>query len=149
MCEVSTSDTVNILLVDDNPDDVQVMRRVFLERNGRRKALHVVDSGEDALKFLQREDPFRRAPRPKLILLDLDLPGISGLDVLRELNQNQQLRPIPVVIFTGRVDHDDMLAAYDERARAFITKPENRDEFVTCVEHIEAFWLNIAQLPAD
>lgn len=148
MSVVSTGLIVNILLVDDNPDDVQLLRRV-LERNGRRKTLHVVDSGEEALRFLRRKEPFLRAPRPKLMLLDLRLPGISGLDVLRAMNQDEALRPIPVVIFTNTVEHDEMLAAYDERARAFITKPEDRSEFEACVEHIKAFWLHVAQLPTD
>ena len=144
----ATGPPVNILLVDDKPEDVTKTRRV-LDRGAHRGKLHVVESGEEALLFLRREEPFLMAPRPKLVLLDLDLPGISGLDVLREMNQDDLLRPIPVIIFTSIVEPDELLAAYDERARAFITKPEDPGEFESCVEHIEAFWLNIAQLPTN
>lgn len=147
MTEAPLQPSVDVLLVEDNSDDVFLIRTV-LERSGLRKNLHTVETGEDALCFLRRESPYEEAPRPHLILLDLFLPDISGLDVLQAMRQDPRLRPIPVIILTVSGDTADMLAAYDEHARAFITKPGNRAEFEEAVERLEAFWLETAQLPS-
>ncbi len=143
---VSVRPSVHLLLVEDDPDDVYLLRSV-LGRSRLRENVHVVGTGEDALRFLRRQPPYQQAPRPRLVLLDLHLPGISGLDVLRVMRHDADLRPIPVVILTASASHDDMLAAYDERARAFITKPGDRDAFEAVVQRFEAFWLETAQLP--
>ncbi|MFQ5570355.1 MAG: response regulator [Rhodothermales bacterium] len=139
---------VDILLVEDNPAHVYIMQRV-LEQSRLRKTLHTVKSGEEALRFLRREPPYEQAPRPKLILLDLYLPKMSGLDVLKTLNQDEALRSIPVIMLTNSEAEEDVLAAYDERARAYITKPADTGAFETVIQVIESFWLNTAQLPAD
>lgn len=140
--------SVTILLVEDDPEDVHILKKV-LERSRLRKTLYVVENGEDALRFLRREPPYEEVPRPKMILLDLRLPDISGLDVLRQLKNDPLLRPIPVIVLTNSDDHNDLVAAYDERARAFITKPADRRDFEKVIETIEAFWLTIAKLPTD
>lgn len=147
MTEDTLQSSVDVLLIDDDPDDVLLIRTV-LGRSRLRKNLHAVDTGEDALRFLRREPPYEEAPRPQFMLLDLRLPGISGLDVLKAMSQDPRLRPIPVVILTVSGDIADMMAAYDEYARAFITKPSSRAEFEEAVERIEAFWLETAQLPS-
>ena len=140
--------SITILLVEDDPEDVHILKKV-LERSRLRKTLHVVESGEDALRFLGRETPFEDAPRPKMILLDLRLPDMSGLDVLRHIKEDPMLRPIPVIVLTNSTEHRDLVDAYDERARAFITKPANREDFEKVIETIETFWLTIAKLPTD
>ena len=139
---------VDILLVEDNPNDALLLERV-LESSRLRKTIHVVASGEEALRFLHRETPYEQAPRPRLVLLDLYLPGLSGLDVLRAMQQDPLLRAIPVVMLTVSGVREDVLAAYDEGARAFITKPGDPVEFEVVIQAIDAFWLETAQLPAD
>ena len=148
MQDISFQPSVDILLVDDDPDDVLLFRTV-LERSRLRKNLHVVGTGEDALRFLRREPPYGVAPRPRLVLVDLYLPGISGLDVLKAMRRDPGLRPIPAIVLSSSNDPDDMLAAYDEGAQAFITKPGSRAEFEAVVERLEAFWLETAQLPGE
>ena len=139
---------VDILLVEDNPNDALLLERV-LEGSRLRKTIHLVASGEEALRFLHRETPYEQAPRPRLVLLDLYLPGLSGLDVLRAMQQDPLLRAIPVVMLTVSGVREDVLAAYDEGARAFITKPGDPVEFEVVIQAIDAFWLETAQLPAD
>ncbi|HMB94253.1 MAG TPA: response regulator [Rhodothermales bacterium] len=140
--------SITILLVEDDPEDVYILKKV-LERSRLRKTLYVVETGEDALRFLRRESPFEAAPRPKIILLDLRLPDISGLEVLRQVKDDPLLRPIPVIVLTNSSNQKDLVEAYDERARAFITKPADRSDFEKVIETIEAFWLTIAKLPTD
>ena len=139
---------VDILLVEDNSDHVLILRRV-LEKSRMRTTIHVVENGEDALRLLRREPPYEQVRRPQLILLDLYLPGLEGLAVLKALNQDPALRAIPVLILTTSAIPEDVVAAYDEGARAFITKPTDLAAFETVVESIEAFWLKVAQLPVD
>lgn len=148
MREAAIRNAVHILLVDDNADDVRILRRV-MEGSQSRRTLHVVESGEEALQFLRRLPPYQQAPRPKLILLDLRLPGISGLDVLKRVKKDPAIRSIPVVIVANSEDEADLVAAYDERACAFVPRPEDRDAFEVVAKHIEAFWLQTAQLPMD
>ncbi len=148
MPEAAFRTPVDILLVEDNPNDALLLERV-LEGSRLRKTIHLVASGEEALRFLHRETPYEQAPRPRLVLLDLYLPGLSGLDVLRAMQQDLLLRAIPVVMLTVSGVREDVLAAYDEGARAFITKPGDPVEFEVVIQAIDAFWLETAQLPAD
>ena len=148
MPEAAFRTPVDILLVEDNPHDALLLERV-LEGSRLRKTIHLVASGEEALRFLHRETPYEQAPRPRLVLLDLYLPGLSGLDVLRAMQQDPLLRAIPVVMLTVSGVREDVLAAYDEGARAFITKPGDPVEFEVVIQAIDAFWLETAQLPAD
>lgn len=148
MRDATSRTPVDILLIEDNPEHVYLLKRV-LAQSRMRKTIHVVDSGEDALHFLRREGAHTQAPRPHLILLDLYLPRMQGLDVLKQLNQDPALRAIPVIILTGSTVPEDVLAAYDDGARAFITKPNTIEAFESVVQAIEAFWLATAKLPED
>ena len=148
MPEAAFRTPVDILLVEDNPNDALLLERV-MEESRLRKTIHVVTSGEEALRFLHRKTPYEQAPRPRFVLLDLHLPGLSGLDVLRAMQQDPLLRAIPVVMLTVSSVREDVLAAYDEGARAFITKPGDPVEFEIVIQAIDAFWLETAQLPAD
>ncbi|MDX1547517.1 MAG: response regulator [Rhodothermales bacterium] len=139
---------IDILLVEDNPEDVFLMRRA-LERSRIRKRLHVVEDGEDALRFLHREAPHAEAPRPRLVLLDLFLPGMSGLEVLHRMNEDPALRSIPVIVVTVAEDLPTLLNAYDARARAYVGKPTTSEGYDRLFERIEAFWFETARLPAD
>ena len=135
-----------ILLVEDNPADVDLTREALEEC---RVAVEMtdVDNGHDALQFLRREGKYSGATMPDLILLDLNLPGKNGRDVLYEIGKDSQLRAIPVVILTSSAAHEDIVKAYDLGANCYISKPVDLGEFQKIVEAIESFWLTLVKLP--
>ena len=135
-----------VLLVEDNPDDVFFMRTA-LEDGPARKQLHIVRDGAEALAFLRREPPHEQAPRPHLIILDLKLPKLSGIDVLDVIKSDASLRSIPVVVLTVSDTTEDALASYDRFATSVITKPQDLDDFKKVMHTLEAFWLQTVQLP--
>jgi CheY-like chemotaxis protein len=137
---------VDILLVEDNPGDARLMQEALAEARVRNR-LHVVADGVEALAYLRRQDPFPSAVRPDLILLDLNLPGKDGRDVLAEIKRDQDLRRIPVVILTSSQAAADIARAYDLHANAYVTKPLDVEQFITVVKSIEDFWLTIVKLP--
>src|SRR5919108_1853681 len=138
---------VEILLVEDNPADARLTREVF--EGGRLTThLNVVADGEEALAFLRREGPYADSPRPKLVLLDLNLPRKDGREVLQELKSDPALSRIPVIVLTTSAAEADILHSYDLQANCFITKPLDLDEFFDVVRAIEDFWLTTARLPA-
>lgn len=137
---------IQILLVEDNPGDVRLTIEALKE--GRvDNLLTVVWDGVEALAFLRREGQYSDAPRPDLILLDLNLPRKNGHEVLAEAKADEALKRIPVVILTTSSADDDILGTYDLHANCYITKPIDLDEFITVVRTIEEFWLTIAKLP--
>ena len=137
---------VEILLVEDNDGDVRLTREALKE--GRiRNRLHVVSDGEQALAFLNREGPHADAPRPDLILLDLNLPRLDGREVLSTIKNDRVLKQIPVVVLTSSRNEQDLLRAYDLHANCFIAKPVEFDQFIEVVRSIEDFWLTIVVLP--
>jgi len=137
---------VDILLVEDNPGDARLMKEALTEvKIGNR--LHLVANGVEALAYLRRQDPFADAGRPDLILLDLNLPGKDGREVLAEIKGDQDLRRIPVVILSTSRAEADIARAYDLQANAYVTKPLDIEQFITVVKSIENFWLTIVKLP--
>lgn len=137
---------VEILLVEDNPGDVRLTQEAFSE--GRlRNNLSVVEDGVEAMAFLRREDKYAMAPRPDIILLDLNLPKKDGREVLSELKRDPHLRRIPVVVLTTSRDEQDVLRVYDMHANCYVTKPVVLDEFIAVVKEIEDFWLMLVELP--
>ena len=136
----------DILLIEDSPDDVFFMKET-LGQTGVQKKIHVVSDGEEALRFLRKEAPFEDAPRPSLIILDLKLPKMSGIELLEHVKNDRQLRAIPVVVLTTSDADGDAAASYDLHATAFITKPKNLEDFADVMTRIEEFWLKVAQLP--
>jgi CheY-like chemotaxis protein len=137
---------VEILLVEDNAGDVRLTREALKE--GRiRNRLHVVSDGEHALRFLRRQDEYNDAPRPDLILLDLNLPRLDGREVLTDIKNDPLLKQIPVVVLTSSRAEKDLLSAYDKHANCFITKPVGFEDFMEVVRSIESFWLSIVVLP--
>ena len=137
---------IDVLLVEDDPGDVLMTREAFEERHVPDR-LHVVGDGLLAMQFLRRTDEFAGAPRPGLILLDLNLPRRNGLEVLAELKADGDLSSIPVVVLTSSQSEQDILRSYSLHANAFVSKPLEFEKFLDAVREIDAFFLNLAKLP--
>ena len=139
---------IEILLVEDNPGDVDLAREA-LENSKIRNTLSVVGDGEEALAFLHRRGKYAAAPRPDLILLDLNLPRKSGREVLAEIKSDDYFKRIPVVVLTVSKDEEDIMESYNLHANCFITKPIDLHQFLRVVRAIEDFWLTIVKLPPN
>lgn len=136
----------HILLVEDHPADVTLTRKAFA-RLSTPNTLHIAIDGVEALAFLRREGRFKGAPRPDLVLLDLNMPRRDGRAVLRDVKGDEHLRVIPIVVLTTSAAAQDVKLAYSLHANGYITKPVGFEEFVAVVESIERFWLLTALLP--
>ncbi len=138
---------VQILLVEDNPDDVEITRRAF--RKGRvANDLHVVRDGQEALDFLYRKGDFGiDTPRPDLILLDLNLPKVNGIEVLQKIKSRDGLSTIPVIVLTISGREEDIIKSYELAANTYIEKPVEFDKFVRAMEVLGEYWFLIAELP--
>ncbi len=139
---------IEILLVEDNLADVR-LTEWGLKQCTVSSSLSVVGDGVEALAFLRRVDQHASAPRPALVLLDLNLPRKDGRQVLAEMKQDPDLKRIPVVILTTSQDPDDILRTYNLHANCFVTKPAGLDDFMAVVRAIEEFWLTTAKLPKE
>jgi chemotaxis family two-component system response regulator Rcp1 len=137
---------IEILLAEDNPGDVLLTRK-GLDRGKVVNNLHVVPDGEEALAYLRGEGEYADAPRPDLILLDLNMPRMDGKDVLEQLKSEPDLKRIPVVVLTSSEAEEDIVRSYDLHANAYLTKPVDYTDFFSVVEHIEDFWLSVVKLP--
>ena len=138
---------VEILLVEDNPADVHLTVEALRDARVHNN-LHVASDGEEALAFLRRRNGYGEAPRPDLVLLDLNLPRKSGREVLVEIKADPDLRRIPVIILSTSASDDDVASAYDLAANCYVTKPVDLDEFLHVVRAIDSFWLSTVKLPA-
>jgi len=137
---------IEILLVEDNPGDVRLTFEAL--KDGKvHNHLSVATDGVEAMEFLRRQGKFANAPRPDLILLDLNLPRKDGREVLSEIKEDPGLRSIPVVILTTSQAEEDIIRAYDHNANCYITKPVDFDQFMKVVKSIEDFWLTVVKLP--
>jgi chemotaxis family two-component system response regulator Rcp1 len=137
----------HVLLVEDNPADVRLFQEALRE-HGADVNLHVVDNGEDAVRYVRRQGEYQAAELPKLIILDLNLPRKDGREVLRDLKSDPELRRIPVVVLTTSGAETDVLRAYDLHANCYVRKPADLDDFIGAVRACEVFWLEIVRLPA-
>ena len=137
---------VEVLLVEDNPGDVRLTREALKDSKVLNK-LHVVEDGEAALAFLRQEGAYANAPRPDLILLDLNMPRKDGREVLSIIKADENLKQIPVVILTTSDSEEDILKSYNLNANCYITKPVDFEKFIMVVKAIEEFWLTIVKLP--
>jgi len=137
---------VEILLVEDSPSDTELTVEALKEAKIRNHLSHVED-GVQALEFLRRQGPFTDAPRPDLIMLDLNLPRKDGREVLAEIKSDKDLKSIPVVVLTTSRAEQDILRAYQLNANCYITKPVDFEQFLALVRSIESFWLFIVTLP--
>jgi chemotaxis family two-component system response regulator Rcp1 len=143
-----SSTPIEILIVEDNPGDVRLAQEILKESKARNN-LHVAEDGVEAIAFLRREGQYADAPRPDLILLDLNLPQRNGYEVLAEIKEDPDLKRIPVVVLTTSEAEEDILRTYDLHANCYITKPIDLDRFIEVVRTIEEFWLTIVKLPAE
>ncbi|HEY3378147.1 MAG TPA: response regulator [Armatimonadota bacterium] len=139
---------VEILLVEDNPGDIRLTMEALKEGKMSNR-VHVAKDGVEALAFLRREGDNVDAPRPDLILLDLNLPRKDGREVLAVIKADDSLRRIPVVILTTSMAEQDILRTYDLHANCYITKPVDIDQFIRVVQSIEDFWFSIVKLASD
>ena len=143
----SAADPIEILLVEDNADEAYLTINALRDGRVRNRITHVED-GVEAMAVLRRLGRHADAPRPDLILLDLNLPRKNGREVLAEVKQDPDLRRIPVVIMTSSDDEKDILAAYNLYVNCYVTKPVDLDQFIGVVKSIEHFWFSIVKLPA-
>jgi CheY-like chemotaxis protein len=133
-------------MVEDNPADVRLTQEAFRDAKVLNK-MHIAVDGEQAMEFLRHKGKYADAPRPDLILLDLNLPKKDGRAVLEEIKEDADLRRIPVVVLTTSEDEKDILRAYDLHANAYIKKPVDLNQFIKIVEAVEEFWLTVVKLP--
>ena len=139
-------DVIDILLVEDDEGDVLMTREAF-EHHKIQNRLHVVHDGEKALQFLRRQGPYGDAPRPGLILLDLNLPRKDGREVLADLKADPELCVIPVVVLTTSEAEEDIVKSYQLQANCYLSKPAQLLEFESLVQSINDFWLTKVKLP--
>lgn len=143
-----TRDNTFILLVEDNQDDVDLTIRA-LKKNGLINEIAVVRDGAEALDFLFARGEYaeRRATMPQLILLDIRLPKLSGLEVLKELRQDERTKLLPVVILTSSKEEQDLIDSYNNGANSYVQKPVSFDEFNEAVRQLGVYWLVLNQVP--
>lgn len=148
MSTTSLERPVAILMVEDNPTDVLIAREGF---SGAKmlNTLHMADDGIEAIEFLNKRGRYAGAPRPDLIVLDLNMPRKNGQEVLAEIKADDNLKNIPVVILTTSKSEDDISKAYAFHANCYISKPVDFDEFTEVVKTIQDFWLSVVTLPAE
>ncbi|WP_433153785.1 response regulator [Actinomadura nitritigenes] len=139
---------ISVLLVEDDPGD-ELMTREAFEHNKVGNALHVVRDGAEALDYLYRRGDHAAAPRPDLILLDLNLPKRDGREVLEEIKSHPDLAAIPVVVLTTSSAEEDILRSYRLHANAYVTKPVDFDQFINAIRQIDDFFVTVVRLPAQ
>lgn len=137
---------LEVLLVEDDAGD-ELMTREAFEDNGIRHTLHVVRDGQEALDFLYRRKGHSGAPRPDLVLLDLNLPKYDGREVLKRIKTDPELALIPVVVLTTSSAEEDVLRSYTLHANAYVTKPVDADQFIHAVRQIDDFFVQLVRLP--
>lgn len=137
---------IEILLVEDNPADATLTMELLAEAKVLNR-LHVVQDGEAALAYLRGTGAYADAVRPDVILLDLNLPRMSGLQVLAEIKSDPALKSLPVIVLTTSDVDNDIAEAYFNQAAAFVTKPVDLDRFIEIVRSIECFWFSVVRLP--
>ncbi|RVX44667.1 response regulator receiver domain-containing protein [Nonomuraea polychroma] len=139
---------IEVLLVEDDQGDILLTKEAF-DYNKVRNRLNVVNDGEQAMAYLRQEDGYADAPRPDLILLDLNLPRMSGMEVLREVKADSTLRMIPVVILTTSEAEEDIIHSYQLHANAYVSKPVDFEQFIRVVRQIDDFFVTVVKLPAQ
>ena len=137
---------IEVLLVEDDPGDVLMTREAF-EDYKLKNQLHVVNDGAEAMDFLRRRGDHADAPRPDLVLLDLNLPRMDGREVLQAIKSDPELASIPVVVLTTSEAEEDVLRSYSLHANAYVTKPVDFERFIQVVRQIDEFFVTVVRLP--
>jgi CheY-like chemotaxis protein len=135
-----------VLLVEDNEPDIE-LTKLSIEQTGRSIDLHVVNDGEQCMEFLRKVASFQSAPTPHLVLLDLHMPRMNGLEVLQAISLDQRLRSLPVIVLTTSNNHRDVVAAYDRGCSGYVVKPLGYSQFASAIDSILAYWLSLVVLP--
>lgn len=138
---------MKVLVVEDNPNDVTIVKRA-MRKSEVKCELSFARDGEEALNFLYRKGEFEDAPRPDVILLDLNLPKINGLEVLAKIKEDERLRRIPVIVLTISEREEDMVKAYDSGAASYMTKPVDSKDFERLIQTVQEYW-RIARIPPE
>ena len=139
---------IEILLVEDNPGDERLTREALKEGKVYSN-LHWVKDGVEAIEFLNRRGKYGAAPRPDIILLDLNLPKKDGREVLQDIKADETLKRIPVVVLTTSKAEEDVLKTYNLHANCYVTKPVDLEKFIVVVKSIDVFWLTVVTLPPN
>jgi CheY-like chemotaxis protein len=142
----TSSVSIDILLVEDNPGDGRLTREILIDQKICNR-LHVVENGVEAMAFLRREKKYAEAPRPGLVLLDLNLPKKDGREVLMEIKKDPDLKSIPVVILTASQAEEDVLKSYGLHANYYITKPVSLEQLIGVLRSVNNLWLSIVTSP--
>ncbi|WEL18658.1 Rec domain [Halorhabdus sp. SVX81] len=137
---------VEILLAEDNPGDAKLTQKAF-EQGNILNNLHVVENGAEAMDFLNQRGEYEDKARPDLVLLDLNMPKKDGWDVLEEINDDPELRRIPVIVLTSSEAESDIVKSYDLQANAYLSKPVDYSGFMDVVRSLEEFWLSVVKMP--
>jgi chemotaxis family two-component system response regulator Rcp1 len=137
---------IDILIVEDNEGDVHLTREALRKAKVQNR-VHVASDGVEAMEFLRRQGPHANAPRPDLILLDLNLPNMDGREVLDELKRDEALKTIPVVVVTSSAAEQDIVRTYSLSANCYVTKPVDLNQFLHVIGSVSDFWLQIVKLP--
>ena len=145
---MSDLEFTKILLVEDSPADTRLFKEAFKESSFKNEIYSVKDSN-DANNFLNRQKKYINAPKPDIILLDVNVPPTGGFDILKKVRMNDTLKLIPVIIISASRDDKDMLCAYQYHANAFIVKPNDYDAFIKFSDSLGDFWINWARLPGE
>lgn len=140
-----TERLADILLVEDDPEDADLTRETLL-RQQLYNRLHVVQDGDEAMRFLRREGDHAEAPRPDLMILDMSLPRMNGREVLAEVKADEELRSIPVVVLTSSENEEIVQQAYDLFANCYVVKPVDLKQYIEVVKSIENFWIKVVSL---
>jgi two-component system response regulator len=138
--------SVDILLIEDNPDHVELIIKA-LRNNNVLNEVHVVTSGEEAMDFLYQRGEYANAARPGLILLDIKLPGMDGMEFLRRIKADPKLKPIPVVVLTTSAGEKEIVESYGCGANSYIVKPVPFEEFVKVIKEVKLYWMVVNSLP--
>jgi CheY-like chemotaxis protein len=139
---------VEILMIEDNPGDARLAREALKEGNIL-NTLYVMKDGREGLDFLYRRGRYLNVPKPDIILLDLNLPGLDGRQVLQEIKSNDSLKLIPVIVLTSSAAEEDILKSYDLHANCYIVKPVDFEKFTQIVKQLEDFWFSVVKLPTS
>ena len=137
---------IDVLLIEDDPGDQLITREAF-EHNKIRNKLHIAHDGEEGLDFLYQRGAHKDAPRPDLVLLDLNLPKYDGRQLLERIKSDPELTHIPVVVLTTSSAEEDILRSYKLHANAYVTKPVDLDQFMNAVRQIDEFFVQVVRLP--
>ncbi|MEJ7601331.1 MAG: response regulator [Kofleriaceae bacterium] len=146
MTSAAPLQSIDVLLVEDSPGDVRLTQFALAEANAAIN-LHVVSDGVEAMAFLTHEGVYAKAPRPDLILLDLNMPRMDGRAVLAHIKSDDRLKTIPTIILTTSLEHSDVMTSYQLQANCYLSKPVQLESFERLVQSINDFWLTKAKLP--